>query len=137
MMSLTVQHIDGMRFLATAGSHTVVLDAAPQDGGGGTALSAPQLFVAAMGGCILEFVANSCRLRGVPVERLSVEVTYKEVPSPRRVGAVEMAIRIEPEPPEEVKQRLLGVARHATLINTLARPPQVEICFAGTGAGSR
>ena len=67
-MGLTVQHLDGMRFLATADCHRVVLDAAPEDGGGGTAMSAPQLFVAAMGACILEFVLNSCRLRGVPVE---------------------------------------------------------------------
>lgn len=80
----------------------------------------------------LEFVANSCRLRDVSVERLSVEVAYEETPKPRRVGAMEVAIRIEPEPSEEVKQRLLGVARHATLINTLARPPEVEICFAET-----
>jgi len=136
-MNLTVQHIDGMRFLATADGHTVVLDAAPQDGGGGTALSAPQLFAAAIGGCILEFVANSCRLRDVPVERLSVEVAYEEVPKPRRVGTLEVAIRIEPEPSEEVRQRLLGVARHATLINTLARPPEVEIRFAETGGDSR
>jgi putative redox protein len=131
-MNLTVQHVDGMRFLATADGHTVVLDATPQDGGGGTALSAPQLFVAALGACILEFVANSCRLRGVPVERLSVEVAYQEVPKPRRVGSLAMAIRVEPDPPAEVKQRLLSVARHATLINTLVRPPEVEICFAGT-----
>jgi uncharacterized OsmC-like protein len=131
-MNLTVQHVDGMCFLATADGHTVVLDATPQDGGGGTALSAPQLFGAVLGACILEFVVNSCRLRGVPVERLNVEVAYQEVPKPRRIDALEMAMHIEPEPPEEVKQRLLGVARHATLINTLARPPQVEICFAET-----
>jgi uncharacterized OsmC-like protein len=131
-MVLTVQHVDGMRFLATAAGHTVVVDAAPEDGGGGTAMSAPQLFVAAMGACILEFVANSCRLRGIPVERLSLEVAYEEVPKPRRVDALEVAIRIEPEPPEEVKQRLLAVARHATLVNTLARPPGMDICFAGS-----
>jgi uncharacterized OsmC-like protein len=130
MMNLAVQHVDGMRFLATADGHTVVVDAAFQDGGGGTALSAPQLFVVALCACILEFVANSCRLRGMPVERLSVEAAYEEVPNPRRVGSLEMAICVEPDPPAEVKQRLLGVARHATLINTLVRPPEVGICFA-------
>jgi len=102
-MNLTVQHVDGMRFLATADGHSAIVDAAPQDGGGGTALSAPQLFVAALGACILEFVANSCRLRDIPVERLSVKVAYEEVPNPRRVGSLEMAIHIEPEPPAEVR----------------------------------
>jgi uncharacterized OsmC-like protein len=129
-VKVTVQHVDGMRFLATAAGHTVVVDAAPEDGGGGTAMSAPQLFVAAMGACILEFVLNSCRLRGIPVERLSVEMVHKEIPRPRRVGVLEAAIHIEPDPPDEVKRRLIGVARHATLANTLLHPPEVDICFA-------
>jgi uncharacterized OsmC-like protein len=129
-MKLTVQHVDGMRFLATADGHTVVVDAAREDGGGGTAMSAPKLFVAALGACILEFVVNSCRLRGIPVERSSVEVVYEEVPRPRRVGSLEAAIRIEPDPPDEVKRRLIGVARHATLVNTVVCPPEVDIHFA-------
>jgi uncharacterized OsmC-like protein len=128
-MGLTVEHVDGMRFLAAADGHTVVVDAAPEDGGGGTAMSAPQLFVAATGACILEFVLNSCRLRGVPVEQLSVEMMHEEVPRPRRVGALEAALHIEPDPPDEVKRRLIGVARHATLVNTLVRPPEVRLRF--------
>jgi uncharacterized OsmC-like protein len=128
-VKLTVQHIDGMRFLATGDGHTVVMDAAPEDGGSGTSMSAPQLFVAALGACILEFVLNSCRLRGVPIERLSVEMAYQEVPRPRRIGAVEAAIHLEPDPPDDVKRRLVGVARHATLANTLVRPPRVDITF--------
>jgi hypothetical protein len=39
---------------------------------------------------------------------------------------------MEPLPPEDVRRRLVGVARHATLINTLAKPPEVFIRF---GAG--
>ncbi len=128
-MGFTVQHVDGMRFLATRDGHTVVVDAAPEDGGGGTAMSGPQLFVAALGACILEFVLNSCRLRGIPVERLSVEMAYQEVPRPRRIGEVEAMIHLEPDPPDEVKRRLVGVARHATLTNTLVRPPGVDITF--------
>ncbi len=130
-MKLTVQHVDGMRFLATADGHTVVVDAAPEDGGGGTAMSAPQLLVAAMGACILEFVLNSCRLRGVPVEWLSVEMVHEEVPRPRRLGTLKATIHIEPDPSDEVKRRLAGVARHATLVNTLVRPPEVRLCFGG------
>jgi len=130
-MKLEVQHVDGMRFLATEGGHTIVVDAAPEHGGKGSAMSAPQLFVAALGACMLEFVLNSCRLRGVPVERLSVEMAYDEVPGPPRVGAVSAAISLEPEPPDDAKRRVIGVARHATLANTLLRPPEIDIRFAG------
>jgi uncharacterized OsmC-like protein len=130
-MRLTVQHVDGLRFLATAEGHAVVVDAAPEDGGAGTALSAPQLFAAAVGACILEFVTNSCRLRGIPFERLSLGMDFEEQARPRRVGVLEVTIQIEPEPPEDVRQRLIGVARHATLVNTLVRPPDMVIQFAG------
>jgi len=119
-----------MRFLATAGEHTVVVDAAPEDGGGGTAMNAPQMFAAATGACVLEFVVNSCRLREIPFERVSVELEYEELERPRRVGALEATISIEPEPPDDVKRRLIGVARHATLVNTLRRPPEMNIRFA-------
>ena len=129
-LRLTVQHVDGLRFLATVGEHTVVVDAMPEDGGAGTAPSAPRLFAAALGACICEFVTNSCRLRGIPFERLSVELEYEELERPRRVGEVKVMLHIEPEPDEGTKRRLLGVARHATLINTLVRPPEVTIQFA-------
>lgn len=129
-MRLTVQHVDGLRFLATAEAHTVVMDARPEDGGTGTALSAPQLFVAAVGACMLEFVANSCRLRGIPFDRLTLEMEFEEQAKPRRIGALEATIHIEPEPPEDVKRRLIGVARHATLVNTLMRSPEMSVQFA-------
>jgi putative redox protein len=132
-MNLIVEHVDGMRFLATTNEHAVVVDASPQDGGGGTALSAPQMFVAALGACILEFVANSCRLHDIPFEGLSIEIEYEEVPKPRRVGPLAAKICIGPDLPEKVKRRLLGVARHATLVNTLERPPEINISFARTG----
>jgi hypothetical protein len=80
---------------------------------------------------MLEFVLNSCRLRGVPVESLGVDMTYDEVSGPRRVGAVSAAISLEPEPPDDAKRRVIGVARHATLSNTLLRPPEMDIRFAG------
>jgi uncharacterized OsmC-like protein len=130
-MKLTAQHVDGMRFLATTEEHSVVVDASRQDGGGGTAMSAPQLFVAAVGACILEFVLNSCHLRGIPVDRLRVEIEYEELPRPRRVGSLEATIHLAPEPAEDVKARLVGVGRHATLVNTLLRPPDVVIRFEG------
>lgn len=128
-MKLAVRYVDDMRFLATEGKHSVVADAAPEDGGGGTAMSAPQLFVAAMGACLLEFVVNSCRLHDISVERLSVEMAYEEVPRPRRVGALEATLHMEPELADDVKRRLVGVARHATLVNTLTHPPELAIHF--------
>jgi uncharacterized OsmC-like protein len=108
----------------------VSVDAAVDDGGTGSALSAPQLFAAAVGACMCEFVVNSCRLREIPLESLSLEVTYEELTRPRRIGGLEATLHIEPEPSEDAKQRLIGVARRATLVNTLMRPPEVKVEFA-------
>jgi uncharacterized OsmC-like protein len=128
-VKLSVQHVDGLRFLATAEGRAIAADASLEDGGGGTALSAPQMFAAAVGACVLEFVVNSCRLREIEFERLSLEMTCEEMERPRRIGAVDAVIHMEPLPPDDVRRRLMGVARHATLINTLAKPPQVQIRF--------
>jgi uncharacterized OsmC-like protein len=118
-----------MRFQATCRDHDVVVDAAPEDGGTGTAMSAPQLFVAAVGACVCEFVTNSCRLHGVSFEKLGVEIVCEELERPRRLGPLDVHVCIEPQPSEEVKRRLLGVARHATLVNTLVRVPEVSVRF--------
>jgi hypothetical protein len=135
-MKLTVEHVDDMRFLATASGHTVVVDAEPEDGGGGTAMSAPRLFVAAIGACVLEFVLNSCRLHGVPVEHLSLEMAYSEVPGPRRIGGLRAALHLQPEPDERVKQRLVSVGRRATLVSTLIHPPELDITFGAERGGA-
>lgn len=132
-MKVAVRHVDGLRFLATAGRQAVVVDAAPEEGGGGTAMSAPQLFAASLGACLLEFVANSCRLRGLSFDRLSLELECEELERPRRIGEVRATIHMEPEPAEQVKRRLVGVAKHATLINTLTHPPEIAIRFSGEG----
>ncbi len=128
-MKLTIQHVDGLRFLTTTGAHTAVVDATPEDGGAGTGMSAPQMFAAAVGACILEFVVNSCRLREIPFERVSLALEYEELERPRRIGALEATLHVEPEPPDDVKRRLIGVAKHAALVNTLRRPPEVTIRF--------
>jgi hypothetical protein len=128
-MQLTVQYLDGMRFVATEDGHSVIVDAAPEDGGGGTAMSAPQLWAAALGACMLEFAVNSCHLHGIPVERCTIEMTCEEIPSPRRMGPVKALLNLQPEPPENVKRRLIGVARHATLVNALRQPPDLDIAF--------
>jgi len=56
---------------------------------------------------------------------------YEELERPRCIGALEATLRIEPKPPEDAKRRLIGVARHTTLVNTLTQPPEVTIRFAG------
>jgi uncharacterized OsmC-like protein len=132
---VTVQHLEGLQFLATEGAHALVVDAATSDGGGGTGMSAPQLFVAALGACMLEFVANSCRLREIPVESIRLDLECQELQRPRRIGPIEAVLHIEPDLQDDVKRRLIGVARRSTLINTLGRPPEVAIRFAGEAGG--
>lgn len=123
------QWTDGLRSLVTVENHAVIVDPPPEEGGTGTGMSAPQLFAAAMAACIAGFIANSCRLRNIPLTRLEVELTAPVQSGPRRVGDMEAVIRMEPEPPEEVRQHLLKVAKRATLLNTLAQTPQVILRF--------
>ncbi|MCX8066977.1 MAG: OsmC family protein [Anaerolineae bacterium] len=129
-LTVLARHIDGLRSVVTVGTHTVVVDPPPEEGGTGTAMSAPDLFAAALAACFVGFIANSCRLNGISLDHLEVELTAPIQTHPRRVGDVEVVIRMEPEPPEDVRQRILAVLRRATLLNTLAHPPQITFRFA-------
>lgn len=126
---VTAHHVEGRRFQVTVDEHKVNVDSAAEYGEAGTAFSPPQLFAASVAACIGEFVANSCRLHGIPFEHLSVEVEYEKHSQPRRLGILEAKIHVEPELSEEIRRRLVGVARHATLVNTLLRPPEVVVRF--------
>ena len=99
-------------------------------------MSAPQLFVAALGACLLEFVLNSCRLNNVPVSTLSVDVSYEEMVRPRRIGAMQAVIRLDPRPQGDLSRKLMAVARRATLASTLLRPPHLDIAVVGEGEES-
>lgn len=137
MMRAEARYIDGLRSVVTVEGHSIVVDPPPEEGGTGTGMSAPQLFAAAMAACIAGFIANSCRLRNVPLTRLEVELTAPIQRGPRRVGDMEVTVRMEPEPPEEVREHLLKVARRATLLNTLARPPRLTLRFAAPAGEDR
>jgi len=54
-------------------------------------------------------------------------VEYEELECPRRRGGMRATLHIEPESAEAVKRRLMGVTRHAALVSTLARPPEIAI----------
>jgi uncharacterized OsmC-like protein len=126
-MKLTVRHLDGLRFLASTGDHTVVVDAPPEEGGTGTAMSSPQLFAAAVATCALSFMANSCRLHGLRTDHLSLDVTCEDAQRPQRISRIDIRIHIEPPVPADRRRALLGVARRSTVANTLARPPEIHI----------
>ena len=126
-MNLTVDHIDGQRFLVLAGKQAVVVDAPVEEGGTGTGMSAPQLFAASVASCALSFVANSCRLRGLPVEHLRLEMTCEEARHPRRISRMDIRIHVDADVPADQRRALLGVAKHSTVANTLAQPPEIHI----------
>jgi uncharacterized OsmC-like protein len=128
-MKLTVQHVDGLRFLATTANQAVLVDAPPDEGGLGTAMSSPELFAASVACCALSFVTNSCRLHGLPVHHLSLEMTCEEAQRPQRISRMDMRIHIDPPPPPARLRGLLGVAKHSTVANTMAHPPEIRITF--------
>lgn len=64
----------------------------------------PQLSVVALRACILKYVVNSSGPGNVSVGPVNVDMLGVEVSGPRRVSAVAAAIRLGPEPPDDVKR---------------------------------
>jgi uncharacterized OsmC-like protein len=128
-MKIDIQHVDRLRYLATSGAHSLVIDMSHELGGVDTALGADQVFGAALGACALNFVANSCRLHSIPTDGLRAVVELERVERPRRLSGITLRLALGAALSQEQRDTLIGVAQHCILANTLARPPQITVLF--------
>lgn len=117
----------GDRFLLQARGHTVTVDQRVADGGTDTGLTPTELFVASLTGCVAYYASRYLSRHGLSAEGLAVETHYEMASRPARVGRLDVRITAPPDLPQGPRERLLAVASHCTLHNTLEQPPPVTI----------
>lgn len=74
------------------------------------------------------FCARRYRARhDLPTAGLAVTATFVMAEGPARVGEVQVDVTVPERVPDERRAGLLAVARHCSVHNSLAQPPQVTI----------
>jgi uncharacterized OsmC-like protein len=115
------------RFELTIRDHAVVVDQPLDNGGEDTGPTPTELFVAALAGCVGFYARRYLRRRDLPADGLVVRTTYEMASTPARVGAIDVAIELPAGVPEGHVDRLLAVASHCTVHNTLTQAPEVQV----------
>lgn len=91
-MEVTLQYTEGARFVADARQHRVVIDQPAQDGATDHGMTPSELLLAALGGCVGQYVAQYLSLRGLSSEGLLLHVQAKPSVRPLRMRDFEVEV---------------------------------------------
>lgn len=127
MPAVVVTHLEGDQFELAIRDHRLRVDQPCSDGGEDTAPTPTELFVSSLVACVAFYARRYLARHGLPTDGLRAEADFLFAERPTRVGEIDLRLHIPDCVPEESRARLLAVASHCTVHNTLENPPTVEI----------
>ncbi len=128
-----VGHPDGDRLRIDIRGHEIWSDQPVEDGGGDTAPTPTELFLAGLASCVAFFAERFLRRHGLSTEGLAVACAYAWADNPHRVGEIELTVDA-PALTTQRREAFLRVIEHCTIQNTLRQPPAVRIRVQPAGA---
>jgi putative redox protein len=124
MITATYEKSDRLRI--SIRGHVVFTDQPHEDGGGDTAPTPTELFVAGLAACIGFYAERFLRRHNLPAAGLQVDCAYEWAENPHRVGRIQLTVDVPGLPPEKrvAFERVIG---HCTVHNTLEHPPAIAL----------
>lgn len=126
---IRVDHKENDLFAISIRNHVLNTDQPIESGGSDAAPTPTELFVVSLASCVAFYARRFLARHSLPSEGLSVVTTYTMAERPARVSEIQVSIHLPEGVPVEVHARLLAVASHCTVHNTLADPPRVTIAL--------
>lgn len=125
--SVTVEHLDGERYVVGVRGHLLTVDQPLTDGGDDTAPTPTELFVASLASCVAFYAGRFLDRHGLSRRDLRVTASFTMAADrPARVASVTMAVNA-PSLPAERRAAFLAVISRCTVHNTLHQAPAVDI----------
>ena len=131
---MRVDHTGGDSFAINIRGHVITVDQPVSHGGDDTAASPTELFVASLASCVAFYARRFLARHSLPTEGLAVEATFEMESRPARVSGVNVRLIVPEGVPSEHRERLLAVATHCTVHNTLTSTPDVSITLVDTAS---
>jgi uncharacterized OsmC-like protein len=126
---ISVTPESGDRFAIAIRGHVIHVDQPVADGGTDTAPTPVELFVASLASCVAHYARGYLVRHDLPTDGLHVDVSWEMVKTPYRVGSVDLALTLPEGVPEELRQRLLAVASHCTVHNSIENTPDIRLAL--------
>lgn len=129
-MEINIRFPGGLAVEADLDGHTVCTDQ-PQPGGGGSAPSPFDLFLASIGTCAGYYALQFCRARGLPTDGVTLKLTAQKDPAVKRVTHVAIEIDLPPDFPSRYREAIIRATDQCSVKKHLLDPPEIEV-FART-----
>lgn len=126
-MAIVVEYAGGMKLVAHHRGLEVVSDQPEKDGGGNTAVTPTELLVTSLGMCVGVFVLYFAKRHEIAVEGMRIETDYEMVEGPRRVGKMQVRVKMPGELGDQERATLQRVAEQCVVHNTLQHPPEIDV----------
>jgi uncharacterized OsmC-like protein len=125
--TIQVDHKEGDLFEIRVRQHVLYADQPGEAGGSDAAPNPTELFVVSLASCVAFYARRFLTRHDFATEGLSVVATYSMADRPARVSEIDISLNVPAGVPDDQHARLLAVASHCTVHNTLEHPPRVNI----------
>jgi putative redox protein len=127
---LVVRHLEGDRFAVDVRGHSLLVDQPTEAGGGDTAPTPTEFFVAGLASCVAFYARRYLARHHIQPAGLIVSASFEIGGRPTRVHGIKIVVTPPVGLPTERRDAFLAVASHCTVHNTLTEPADVEIALA-------
>jgi uncharacterized OsmC-like protein len=128
MTTVQVRQVAGLELEGVGAVRKLAIDLAPGRGGRGAGFEPGELLLLALGGCMIHNMKIFADRNDIALTGVAAEVAAEDAETaPKRLGTIRIRFRLEGALTSEDEARLLRVASHCKIHNTLTSPPAFEV----------
>lgn len=126
-MEMNIRFPGGLAVEAALDGLAVRTDQPEAAGGGGSAPSPFDLFLASIGTCAGYYALRFCQTRGLPTEGMTLKLTAQKDPAVKRVTRVAIEIDLPPDFPPRYRDAIVRATDQCSVKRHLLDPPEIEV----------
>ncbi|MCD6231030.1 OsmC family protein [Candidatus Aerophobetes bacterium] len=126
-MDMEIIFPEGKKVNALYRGFTIKTDQSPDNGGGGSAPTPFDLFLASIGTCTGIYVLLFCQARHIPTEKIKLLLRTERDKKTRMINKITIEIQLPPEFPEKYREQVIRVAGKCSVKKHLENPPLFDI----------
>lgn len=126
-MKIDIRFPGGLAVEAKLDGHEVLTDQPEALGGGGSAPTPFDLFLASIGTCAGYYALRFCQARGLPTDGVTLKLTAEKDPAVKRVTNVAIEIGLPPDFPPRYREAIVRATDQCSVKKHLLEPPHVEV----------
>lgn len=129
-MSISVKHVEGVRFDITCRSHRITVDQPESEDGTDQGMTPVELLNASLASCAAYYTVLFLQRRFPTLGELSVHAEWQIAEDPHRIGTIHLTIDTPHQLTAAALRGLLRSVEHCTVGNTLKHAPTVRLTVA-------